>query len=67
MNARKNSKLANLIIDNIETSVSDFAKQVGLSRMTLINVLVGAHQPTLRTTKKICKYFNVDFRDYLGE
>lgn len=57
-------KLKDLIYERIETTVSAFARDVGLSRQTVINVLDGKNA-SLLTVKKICKYFGVDFKEYL--
>ena len=57
-------KLKKLIYERIETSVSEFARKVGLSRQTVVNVLNGK-KPSLLTTVKVCRYFGVNFENYL--
>lgn len=58
-------KLKDLILDRIEVSISQFSKDVGLSRRTIYDILQDRFQPRLLTIKKVCKYFKVDFRDYI--
>lgn len=60
------NKLRDLIVENLDMSVYKFAKEIGLSRPTITAILKDSDtQPTLLTIKRICKYFNVDFKDYL--
>lgn len=64
-------KLKDLIIDRLDITVSQFCKEVGISRQTIDNILndykrAKAKSPSLLTIKRICKYFDVDFRDYLN-
>lgn len=61
----KYKKLKALINDNLEVSICQFAKDIGVSRMTIYNILNGKCYPALPTIKKICKYFNVDFKNYI--
>lgn len=61
----KYKELGELINSNLEVSICKFAKDVGVSRMTIYNILNGKCLPTLATIKKICKYFNVDYRNYI--
>lgn len=58
-------KLKELITEKLEISVSQFCKQAGVSRQTIDYILKGEHEPRLDTIKKICKYFKVDFHDYI--
>lgn len=58
-------KLKDLIINNLDISVNKFCDELGLSSWTINNILKDyGQQPGLLTIKKICKYFNVDFRNY---
>lgn len=58
-------KLKELILDRLEVSVSQFCREIGLSRPTINNIIKGKHKPSLLTTKKICKYFGVEWKDYI--
>ena len=62
-----NIKLKNLITDNLEIAGCLLAEKVGLSADVIYKLINGnyEHKPKLITVKKICKYFNVDFRDYI--
>lgn len=60
-------KIKDLIMDRLEIPVSRFCKEVGVSRATINAILNDKYKFNLRllTIKKICKYFNVDFKDYV--
>lgn len=58
-------KLKDLILDRLEVPRVDFCKQVGISRETFYSIINEEHQPRILTIKKICKYFDVDYRDYV--
>lgn len=58
-------KLKDLILDNLEVSISQFSKDIGLNRRTIYYILTEKHQPRRVTIKKICKYFKVNFKDYI--
>lgn len=68
-------KIKDLILDRLEISASQFCRVTGISRQTFENIIKDdngfarkdnkGYQPSLLTIKKVCKYFNVDFRDYL--
>ena len=58
-------KLKDLILDNLEVPISRFSKEIGLTRRTIYYILNEKHQPRMATIKKICKYFKVNFRDYI--
>ena len=58
-------KLKDLILDWLETTIGQFCKEVGIARTTYDNIMQEKHQPSLLTIKKICKFFKVEFRDYL--
>lgn len=60
-------KLKELIVNNLETTIGQFSKDAGVNRTTIQAILKNGYKPNLLTTKKICKYFNVDFRDYLED
>lgn len=63
-------KIKELILDRLEVSVSQFCREIGLSRTTIDNIMndyetsIGK-APSLLTIKKICKYFGVDYKDYI--
>lgn len=58
-------KIKDLILDKVETSLYKFCAEVKISRTTIYNILNDKNSPSLPTVKKICRYFNVDFRDYI--
>lgn len=58
-------KLKDLILDRLETTIGKFCEEVGISRTTFDNIMQDKHEPHILTIKKICKYFKVEFRDYL--
>lgn len=60
-------KLKRLIEDNAVVSLRELEKDIGVCRQTLGSILNGKHKPTVLTVKKICNYFKVNYRDYLGE
>ena len=43
----------------------ELAKAIGVTRQTIWNILQDRATPTLDTIKKICKYFGVDYHDYV--
>lgn len=55
----------NLIQERLTISIRKFAKEIGVSRQTIINILLGSHKPTELTVKKICLYFGEDFKKYI--
>lgn len=63
----KYEKLKNLILENLEISLLRFSRESGVNRDTLYRIIKGNVKGTLSllTIKKICKYFNVDFKNYL--
>lgn len=59
-------KLKDLIEDRLMISLRRFAKEAGVSRPTISNILNGSRKnPSTLTVKKICRYFNVDWKDYI--
>lgn len=60
-------KLKDLIFEKMTISVNKLAKEIGVSRPTICNILNGKGKPSLPTIKRICKYFNVDWHDYLED
>lgn len=60
-------KLKDLIYNELTISISKFADQVGISRPTIYNILNGTRKPSLPTVKRICKYFGVDWKDYVED
>lgn len=58
-------KLKDLITERLEVSISKFCRDAGISRYAVYYILKGEHEPRLGTIKKICKYFKVDFHDYI--
>lgn len=62
-------ELRDLIIDKIETSQTELANKIGVSRQIINAIINGSYKnkPNIITVKKICKFFNVDFRDYYNK
>ena len=58
-------KIKDLIIDRLETTIGKFCNEVGISRTTYDYIMKEQHELRLDTIKKICRYFNVDFHDYI--
>lgn len=60
-------KLKDLINDNLDVSLSKFAEAIGVSRPTIYNIINDTmkHKPSAYIVKRICKYFNVDYKEYL--
>jgi DNA-binding XRE family transcriptional regulator len=60
-------KIKELIIERLETTISKFCKDTGVNRTTVDGILNETynHDLSLVTIKKICKYFDVDFKEYL--
>jgi DNA-binding XRE family transcriptional regulator len=68
-------KLKDLIKDNLKVSVSQFCREAGIDRRTAECILKEKnyytrkdneqYTPSLLTVKKVCKYFNVDYKDYV--
>lgn len=58
-------KLQDLINYKLMISIRKFEKETGVCRQTIMNILNNNHKPTELTVKKICKYFNVDYKEYL--
>lgn len=56
-------KLKELLLEREET-MNEISQKTGLSRQTICNIRNGK-QPSFLTIKKICKYFNVDYKDYI--
>lgn len=59
-------KIKDLIDERLEISYRELAEQINVSRYTIMNIVSGkSKKPQRVTVKKICKYFGVNFRDYL--
>lgn len=66
MENQNTQKLADLILSKLEISIRKFCKEIKISRPTIDNIINDRnHEPTLLTVKKICNYFEVDYKDYL--
>ena len=60
-------KLADLIKDRLEVSIRQMERETGISRSTISNIRDGKGTPYIHTIKKICKYFGVDWKDYVED
>lgn len=58
--------IKDLINKRIEP-LSEVAEKTGVTRQTLNNIARGTVNPSLLTVKKICAYFDVDYKDYIEE
>ena len=59
------NKLQELIENNRTTSYEKLAQAIGVSRQTLYDIKNGKGTPYILTVKKICKYFGVDYKEYI--
>ena len=53
------------LINTRSETLTVLSGKIGISRQTLQNILNNKVHPSLLTIKKICKYFNVDYKEYL--
>lgn len=58
-------KLKELIDEKCMVSTCELSRQTGVCRQTIGNIMNGKGKPSRVTVKKICRYFGVDFKDYL--
>lgn len=63
----KNKKtIKDLLLNNLEETQTEFCKKLKISRQTLYNIINKEdYSLSFLTIKKICKYFNVDYHDYI--
>lgn len=68
MQLNKN-KLREFIQDNAVISMQGLAKETGISRQTLWYIMSKDNQriPSMLIVKKICKYFNEDYKKFYEE
>lgn len=52
------------LIESYNGSLRKLSRECGISRPTLYNIL-GDKEVSYTTLKKVCKFFNVDFKNYL--
>lgn len=57
--------LKKLLTTEQKPTYCELAKAIGVTRQTVWNILQDRATPTLDTIKKICKYFGVDYHDYI--
>lgn len=57
--------LKELLTTEQKLTYCDLAKAIGVTRQTVWNILQDRATPTLDTIKKICKYFGVDYHEYI--
>lgn len=53
------------LLNEREVSLTQLSKETGVTRQTLNNIVQGNNKPSLLTVKKICTYFDVDYKDYI--
>ena len=63
----KDIKLKQLILTKNNGSISKLCRRMNMPRTTMENILTGVNKrgASIPTIKKICKFFKVDFRDYI--
>ena len=57
-------KIQDLLQERLGLTKSEFCRKANISRPTLDTILRG-EQVSLSTIKKICKYFGIDYRNYI--
>lgn len=57
--------LKKLLTTEQKMTYCELAKAIGVTRQTVWNILQDKATPTLDTIKKICKYFGVDYHEYI--
>lgn len=53
------------LLNEREISLRQLSKEIGVSRQTLYNLANKKTNPSFLAVKKICAYFNVDYKDYI--
>lgn len=55
------------LLETREISLSKLANEIGTTRQTLNNISSGKSKASILTIKKICAYYDVDYKDYIEE
>lgn len=58
-------KIKDLIEERLDISYRELEKQINVSRYTIMRIVNHDHKPSVLMIKRICKYFGVNYRDYL--
>ena len=53
------------LIDTRTVTYDVLSKKIGTTKQTLFNVINNKGTPSMLTVKKICKYFKVNYKDYI--
>ena len=53
------------LIDTRTDTFETLTKKIGPTKQTLLNVINNKGTPSMLTVKKICKYFKVNYKDYI--
>lgn len=53
------------LIDTRTETFETLSKKIGTTKQTLFNVINNKGTPSILTVKKICKYFKVNYKDYI--
>lgn len=53
------------LIDTRTVTYDVLSKKIGTTKQTLFNIKNDKGTPSMLTVKKICKYFKVNYKDYL--
>ena len=53
------------LIDTRTVTYDVLSKKIGTTKQTLFNIKNDKGTPSILTVKKICKYFKVNYKDYI--
>lgn len=53
------------LIDTRTVTYDVLSKKIGTTKQTLFNIKNDKGTPSMLTVKKICKYFKVNYKDYI--
>lgn len=53
------------LIDTRTVTYDVLSKKIGTTKQTLFNIKNNKGTPSMLTVKKICKYFKVNYKDYI--
>ena len=53
------------LIDTRTVTYDVLSKKIGTTKQTLFNIKNDKGTPSMLTIKKICKYFKVNYKDYI--
>ena len=53
------------LIDTRTETFDTLSRKIGTTKQTLFNVINNKGTPSILKVKKICKYFKVNYKDYI--